>query len=150
MKIRHSFLTAGIGVLAPIILAVPAHGTPAEGDVVRTDLAKGDTNAPVSIVTGGAPTTLIVQALTLKPSASSGWHTHPGPEYSVVNSGVVDLQTAADCAVHEFGAGQAVFIPAGIAHRVVNDSGEDADVVVTYTVPVDAALRGDVAAACPG
>ena len=56
---------------------------------MRTDLARGDTAVPVEIVTGGAPSTLIVQGLKLAPGASSGWHTHPGTEYSAINTGGV-------------------------------------------------------------
>ena len=58
-------------------MAGGAHATPAEGDSVRTELAKGTTDAPVSIVTDGQPTTLYVQSATLHPGAGSGWHTHP-------------------------------------------------------------------------
>ena len=57
--------------------------------------------------------TLLVQGLRLGPGASSGWHTHPGPEVSVITIGTVVLQTAAECVPVNYGAGQAVFIPAG-------------------------------------
>ncbi len=135
---------------APLLVATTAHATPAEGEVVRTDLAQGTTQAPVSIVTDGAASSLIVQDLVLKPGASSGWHTHPGPEYSVINAGTVALQTADACAVSEFADGQVVFIPAGVPHRVANDTDHDAQVVVTYTVPVDTPLRGDAPDVCSG
>lgn len=130
---------------------VPVAGaTPPEGDVVRTDLARGDTTAPVEIVTGGAPSTLIVQGLKLAPGASSGWHTHPGTEYSAINTGGVVLQTADNCTETEFTSGQAVFIPAGVPHRVANENAGAAEVVVTYTVPADVPLRGDAPDACAG
>jgi hypothetical protein len=47
-----------------------------------------------------------------------------------------------------FAAGQSVFILAGLPHRVANDTGEDAEVVVTYTVPADDVIRGDSPDAC--
>ena len=129
-------------------MAGGAHATPAEGDSVRTELAKGTTDAPVAIVTDGQPTTLYVQSATLHPGAGSGWHTHPGPEYSVVTDGTIAVQTATDCTLTSFSDGQAVFIPGGVPHRVANTSPQDASVVVTYTLPADVAVRGDAPDAC--
>jgi quercetin dioxygenase-like cupin family protein len=115
---------------------------------VRTELAKGTTDAPISIVSAGGPTTLYVQSLTLKPAATSGWHTHPGPEHSVITDGAVFLQTADDCVGHDVTDGQAVFIPGGVPHRVVNRGPLDASVVVTYTLPTDMPVRGDSPDVC--
>lgn len=148
MNTPRALIAGSTALLGAVLFCVPAQATPAEGDVVRTDLAKGSTDAPVSIVTNGAPSTLIVQGLTLKPHAGSGWHSHPGTEFSVINAGEVVLQTGTDCAANRYGPGQAVFIPAGVPHQVANEAGQDADVVVTYTVPVDAPLRGDSPDVC--
>ena len=130
------------------ILAASAHATPAEGEVVRTDLAAGSTETPISIVTSGAPSTLTVQNLVLKPGSSSGWHTHPGPEYSVISRGTVLVQTVSDCVSGDVAAGRVVFIPGGVAHRVANVSDHDDEAVVTYTLPVGMPARGDAPAAC--
>ncbi|MBB3605562.1 quercetin dioxygenase-like cupin family protein [Mycolicibacterium sp. BK556] len=139
---------AGIAATLCAALSAPAAGaTPPDGDATRTDLAKGVTETPVSITTDG-PTTLIVQSLALQPGASSGWHTHPGSELSVITGGAVALQTATACGPVTYGAGQAVFIPAGVPHRVANQSGSEAQVVLTYTLPVDAPVRGDAPDAC--
>ncbi|MCW2689962.1 MAG: cupin [Mycobacterium sp.] len=51
-------------------MAGPAAATPVEGDVVRSDLAKGTTDAPISTVTNGKETAFYVQSLMLKPGAS--------------------------------------------------------------------------------
>jgi quercetin dioxygenase-like cupin family protein len=140
---------AGIALtLCAATPAATAAATPADGDAVRTDIATGTTETPVSITTDG-PTTLIVQSLVMQPGASSGWHTHPGSELSVITGGSVALQTATACGPVSYGAGQAVFIPAGVPHRVVNPSGSEAQVVLTYTLPVDAPVRGDAADVCP-
>jgi quercetin dioxygenase-like cupin family protein len=149
--VKRTHITA---VLAVIVLAGSAQSgaaaaTPAEGDVVRTDLAKGTTDAPISIVTQGQPTAFYVQNLLLKPVSSSGWHSHPGPEYSVVTKGAVYLQTATNCLPAAFSAGQAIFIPAGIPHKVMNQGPDDAEAVVTYTLPADLPIRNDIPAACP-
>ncbi|WP_197376717.1 cupin domain-containing protein [Mycolicibacterium baixiangningiae] len=149
MKVGRTGVAVSVALIGVGVLPASAVATPPEGDVVRTDLAKGTTNSAVSITTpAGQQTTLLVQQLQMRPGASSGWHTHPGPEYSVITGGTVRLQTAADCAVVPYGAGQSVFIPAGLAHRVANGAPHDAGVVATYTVPAGAPVRGDSPDAC--
>jgi quercetin dioxygenase-like cupin family protein len=148
VTIRRNLIAGAAAFCGACLFAATVHATPAEGDVVRTDLAKGSTDAPVSIVTDGTKSTLIVQSLLLRPASNSGWHAHPGPEYSAITAGTVAVQTATDCVVTQYGAGQAVFIPAGVAHRVANDSAQDAEVVVTYTVPADVTVREDAPDAC--
>jgi len=146
MRVRVTVAVAA-AVLAASAPLPTAGATPPEGDTTRTDLAKGTTDAPVAINTDG-PATLVVQELAISPGASSGWHTHPGPEYSVITDGAVALQTATACSAVTYGAGQAVLIPAGVPHRVANETGEVAEVVITYTLPVDAPVRGDAPDAC--
>jgi len=149
MKLTHIVAVGATTAVAAVVLAGPAAATPAEGDVVRTDLGKGTTTAPIWIVTAGQPTTLHVQGLLLKPGAGSGWHTHPGPEQSVINGGEVVVRSAGNCAPTVYTAGQMVVIPGGVAHQVTNEGVVDADVVVTYTLPADAPMRGDAPAECP-
>jgi len=140
-------VTATLAALC-VGLPLPAVGaTPPNGDITRTDIARGDTLAPVSINTDG-DATLLVQGLRLGPGASSGWHTHPGPEVSVITIGTVVLQTAAECVPVNYGAGQAVFIPAGVPHLVANEVGQDAHAVVTFTLPVNVPVRGDSPDVC--
>jgi quercetin dioxygenase-like cupin family protein len=143
-------IAAVVGVAATAAISTGTAGaTPAEGDVQRTDLAKGTTDAPIAIVSVGQPTTLYVQTIALGPNASSGWHTHAGPEYSVVTTGTVHLQTAGACQPTAFGAGSAIFIPAGVPHVVANGGTDAAEATVTYTLPADRPVRDDAAAACP-
>lgn len=146
MKNRSLMMSAVVGVLVMAPVAA-AGATPPGGDTVRTDIAKGTTETPVSITTDG-PTTLMVQSLVMQPEATSGWHTHPGTELSVITGGAVALQTATACDPVTYGAGQAVLIPAGVPHRVANASGSEAQVVITYTLPVDAPVRGDAPDMC--
>jgi quercetin dioxygenase-like cupin family protein len=149
MKTRRIVLIALVAALGWGASSASATATPGEGDVVRTDLAKGETDAPISIVTdAGQPTTLLVQSLVLKPGAHSGWHTHPGPEYSVITEGGVVLQTAQQCSGTSYAQGQVVFIPAGVPHRVVNQGAVDVSVVVNYTLPADAPVRTDAPNGC--
>lgn len=141
-------LAATTAAALAVIAAPSATATPAEGDVERTDLAQGTSSEPVRVDTIG-PTTLYVQELLLHPPSSSGWHTHPGPEHTVIIDGTVSIQTAQQCASTLYLAGQAVFIPAGVPHIVRNDSPHDANAVVTYTLPAGAPVRADAPAACP-
>ncbi|CAM3636551.1 cupin domain-containing protein [Mycobacterium frederiksbergense] len=140
-------LAAVLATLA-VITAPTAAATPAEGEVERTDLAEGTSSEPVQIETTG-PTMFYVQELLLHPPSSSGWHTHPGPEHTVITGGTVSIQTAQQCASTPYLAGQAIFIPAGVPHIVRNDSPHDANAVVTYTLPADAPVRADAPPACP-
>ena len=89
---KRAYITAGAAIV--VVAAVQpgsAAATPAEGEIVRTEIAKGTTVAPVAIVAAGQETAFYIQNLLLKPASSSGWHTHPGPEYSVVKKGTVYL-----------------------------------------------------------
>lgn len=141
-------LAATTAAALAVITAPSAAATPAEGDVERTDLASGTSSEPVQIDTTG-PTTLYVQELLLHPPSSSGWHSHPGPEHTVITRGTVSIQTAQQCASTPYLAGQAIFIPAGVPHIVRNDSPHDANAVVTYTLPADVPVRVDAPPACP-
>ncbi len=149
VKSSHIVSSAAAAIVSACILSGAAAATPVEGDVQRTDLAKGTTNTPISIVTSGEETAFYVQSLALAPGASSGWHAHPGPEQSVVTEGTVFVQTAANCVPVAYSAGQTVFLPAGAPHIVTNRGPADADVVVTYTLPADRQVRDDVGSACP-
>ena len=107
------------------------------------------TSTPVVIVSVGQPTTLYVQDLVLEGVASSGWHTHSGPEYTVIDEGTAVVQSAPDCVPVSYQAGQAVFIPAGVPHVVRSEGPADVHAVVTYTLPADRPVRDDAPAACP-
>ena len=141
-------LGAAIAMVAGVHPATAA-ATPAEGEIVRTEIAKGTTDAPIAIVAVGQETTFYVQNLLLKPASSSGWHTHSGPEYTVIKKGTVYLQQSPGCVPVSYSAGEAVFIQAGIPHVVTNEGPDDAEAVVTYTLPAERATRDDAPAACP-
>ncbi|MGY4654400.1 cupin domain-containing protein [Mycobacterium sp. URHB0021] len=144
------FIAPAAAMLSFVVAPVGAAGaTPAEGEIVRTEIAKGTTDVPIAIVAVGQETTFYVQNLVLKPAASSGWHTHAGPEYTVINDGTVDIQQASGCVPVAYTAGQAVFIQAGVPHAVSNRGPGTAEAVVTYTLPAEHAVRDDAASACP-
>lgn len=134
--------------LVTIILCLVGIGvalaTPPSGNATRNELAKGTVTDPVSIQTS-APTDFHIQVVTLDPGAATGWHTHPGPEYSIVKKGTLTLIKASDCKARQVTAGQAIFIPGGVAHFARNDGAEQAEIYVTYTVPSGSQTRGDAA-----
>lgn len=125
-----------------------ASASPPAGTITRTDVAKGTTTKPIYINTKGAESSFYIQSLTLGPGADSGWHTHPGPEYTIITSGTITIQKATDCAPEQLGPGQVHFVEAGVAHRGYNETDTPVDLYVTYTVPANAPLRGDQPDAC--
>ncbi len=136
-------LTAVSVVIAAVTLVGigAALATPPQGTVARTELAKGRTMGPVNIQTS-APADFYVQQVTVEPGASSGWHHHPGPEYTAIKAGSGTLFRGG-CDPIPVTAGQAMFIPGGMNHLVRNDGGAPLELYVTYVLPADTAVRAD-------
>jgi quercetin dioxygenase-like cupin family protein len=137
-------VAAAIGLLGFHV----ASATPPSGTITRTDLAQGTTTKPIYINTEGAESSFYIQSLTLGPGADSGWHTHPGPEYTIVTSGTITIQKATDCSPETLGPGQIHFVEGGVSHRGFNETDAPVELYVTYTVPANAPLREDHADAC--
>jgi quercetin dioxygenase-like cupin family protein len=138
-------------VFAAVIGLLGAHmatATPPSGDIARTELAVGTTTEPIFINTKGEESTFTIQTVTIGPGAQSGWHTHPGPEYSVVKSGTITVQTATKCPPATLTAGQIFFVPGGTSHMARNETSEPVELYVTYTTPAGQPLRGDQPDAC--
>ena len=131
-------LLAGATVLVGSSFAI---ATPPVGNVTRTELAKGRTDEGISINTS-APSDFYVQNVIVDIGASSGWHHHPGPEFSIIKSGSGTLYRGG-CEPRGVSAGQAMFIPGGMNHLVRNDGTAPLEIYVTYLVPADAAVRAD-------
>ncbi|MGH9283216.1 MAG: cupin domain-containing protein [Acidimicrobiales bacterium] len=138
-------------VLVALTGALGAHvalATPPSGDIARTELASGTTKEPIFINTKGAESTFTIQTVTIGPGAQSGWHTHPGPEYTIVKSGTITVQTATKCPAATLTAGQIFFVPGGTSHMARNETAEPAELYVTYTVPAGQPIRADQPDAC--
>ncbi|HEV7861309.1 MAG TPA: cupin domain-containing protein [Acidimicrobiia bacterium] len=133
--------------LAGITAAI---ATPAAGGISRNELAVGKVTDPITFQRTD-PSDFHIQELTLDPGANSGWHTHPGPEYSVVKAGEVVLQRSPACAPITVVAGQGFFTPGGTPHIAHNDSTAPVQLYVTYTVPAGTTnLRLDADEQCGG
>ena len=125
-----------------------AIATPPSGGITRNELAVGKVTDNIDIQRT-EPTDFHIDVVTLEPGASSGWHTHPGPEYSIVKAGAIVLVRDPKCEPITVTAGQGVFIPDGTSHLAHNDGKEPAELYVTYTVPAGTTvLRQDVAEHC--
>jgi len=121
-----------------------AVATAPSGNISRNDLAMGKVADKIEF-SRTEPTDFYIQNVTIDPGANSGWHSHPGPEYSILKAGELVLVRAPDCQPLTVKAGQGFFIPDGVAHMAHNDGKDPAELYVTYSVPSgNTALRQDV------
>jgi quercetin dioxygenase-like cupin family protein len=145
--VRLLTLAWAVVSLAGVTAAV---ATPPSGTSSRNELAVGKITDDIDIQRSD-PSDFHIQDVTLDPGASSGWHTHPGPEYSIVKAGAVVLQRAQACDPVTVKAGEGVFIPGGTPHIAHNDTKDPAELYVTYTVPAGTTvLRQDAPEQCGG
>jgi quercetin dioxygenase-like cupin family protein len=125
-----------------------AIATPPSGSTSRNELAVGKVTDHINIQRS-EPSDFHIHVVTLEAGADSGWHAHPGPEYSIVKAGSVVLVRSPKCEPITVSAGQGVFIPDGTSHMAHNEGKEPAELYVTYTVPAGTTvLRQDVAEHC--
>ena len=125
-----------------------AIATEPSGKISRNELAVGKVTDEIDIQRS-EPTDFHIHIVTIEPGGNSGWHTHPGPEYSVVKAGEIVLERAPGCDPIILKAGQGFFTPGGTAHMAHNDGKEPAEIYATYTVPAGTTvLRQDADAQC--
>lgn len=88
---------------------------------------------------------LAVQSIVFQPGGHSGWHSHPGPVFIQVVSGTMTFYESDDptCTPIVRTAGQGYLDVGKHAHIARNESGVQAQNVVTYFAPPGAALRID-------
>ena len=125
-----------------------AVATPPAGNTTRNELAVGKVSDPINFQRTD-PSDFHIQDVNVDPGAGTGWHTHPGPEYSIVKAGQIVLERAPGCNPVTVKAGEGVFIPGGTPHMAHNDTKEPAELYVTYTVPAGTTvLRQDAPDQC--
>jgi len=151
IRTQHSVrLVATAWAVVSLAGITAAVATPGSGHTSRNELVVGKVTDEINMQRS-SPSDFHIQQLTIDPGANSGWHTHPGPEYSVVKTGEVILDRAPACAPITVKAGQGFFIPGGTPHIAHNDSTAPAELYVTYTVPAGTTdLRLDSEAQCGG
>ena len=145
---KHAITMVVPVAVAAGVLSGPAAATPSVGQVVRTDIAKGATNTAISIVTTGKETAFYVQRLQIMPGASSGWHSHPGFEYSIITKGTLEVQDAKTCDVVAYRPGEVLYADPGVVHRGMNHGSDEVETLSTFTVSADVAPVVDAPAAC--
>ena len=143
---RRQFLEMAALVTTGVVVvggADPAGATPPTGTSTRTELAQGRLDEDITLATNGA-TDFHIHRVVVEPGADSGWHTHPGTALDIVTSGTVTAYVAGvDCRPRTVDAGQAIFVPAGVAHLARNEGSVPAEIYVTYLVAAGAAPRTD-------
>ncbi len=121
---KMSRIVAGALLLVGTGLALQAANAQQPG-IQRTDLLQHDLSVP------GHET---VQArVDIEPGATSIKHSHPGEEVAYVLEGSLEyqLEGRAPVTLH---AGEALFIPAGVAHLAKNVGSGKASELATYIV----------------
>lgn len=89
---------------------------------------------------------VVVRQLTIAPGGSSGWVSHPGPQYVVVTQGTLSLYEGDDatCTAQRFSAGEGFVGIPGDVHILRNEGSTPLTFVVTFLdVPVGGAFRID-------
>jgi quercetin dioxygenase-like cupin family protein len=91
------------------------------------------------------PTDVIVSTLTVQPGGNVGWHTHPGPGFVQVTSGVARFYEADDssCTPIEVSAGHVWLDRGEVVHIARNEGSVPFTLLVTLFVPPGAPPRID-------
>jgi len=146
-------------ILALAFSATTVSATPGSG-VTAVVLGRG-TNQVTDTLTAGAGLDVVTQMITFAPSATTGWHTHPGEVAVTVVSGTISLWRTpgtaeqADCTKRDVTAGQGWVAPgSGTEFDLArNETTTPAVVIVTYVnIPVGspALLIPQMTNPCPG
>jgi quercetin dioxygenase-like cupin family protein len=138
----------GAVMLGGVVLATPA------AMVTTTSLASGNLQ-PVSlnIRTGDwkmdlrtkGVSDVIVTENRVAPGGTFGWHSHPGPSFSVVKSGTLSFYRGDDptCTPEIYQAGDVLIDPGNAVHIGRNEGSVDLVLIVTRVIPDGAAGRID-------
>lgn len=146
-RTRTSLIAAAVGtaVLLPLALVLPlgkAGATPGSG-VSSLIVARGTTDRDIRL-RAKQPSDLVFARVTLEPDGSTGWHSHPGPVLTVVESGTLTHYDR-DCHAGTYSAEEA-FKETERVHMGANKTNEPVVLQVTYIVPAGGPLRDDAPA----
>ena len=111
-----------------------AVATPPKGNVSRNELINGKISDALDVKRAD-PSDFHIQDVTFDPGSSTGWHTHPGPEFAIVKAGELVLERAPACQPITLKAGEGAFIPAGTPHLAHNDGKDPAEIYSTQIMP---------------
>lgn len=146
MALKRALMLAMAAAAALLLTTAPVLATPGSG-ITPVDLARG-TSAAAYTITTEANRDIATQTLTFAAggTSTSGWHTHPGPVVTIVQSGTMSIWFSSDCTLRTVTAGQAIVVPgAGVFDLARNEDAAVPLILVQtyYNVPVGGALRTD-------
>ena len=137
---------AGILASVGVVAATPGAGA------IGTTFARGTLQAGVRLHTSALKLStrqeidVVTQTITLAPGGHTGWHSHPGPVFVVIQAGTLTYYDADDptCSPIGYGAGDS-FIDEGGHHSHIarNEGATDVVLYATYLLPIGAGLRTD-------
>jgi quercetin dioxygenase-like cupin family protein len=138
----------GAAIAAGVALATPGVGvtnTPiAVGNLPATDLNIKTGAWKIDLRTKGESDVSVVES-RLAPGGSFGWHSHPGPSFSIVKSGTLTFYRGDDptCTPQVYHAGDVLIDPGHTVHIGRNEGSVELVLIVTRVVPHGAATRID-------
>jgi quercetin dioxygenase-like cupin family protein len=121
-----------LGLVALGVLIVAAPSFSASPPVIAKALAVGTIKAPFTVnAKAGA---MIVEAITVKPGGSFGWHTHGSAVAVVMTGGALTVYdpTVAKCAAQRVSKGQSFIEPANHIHMARNEGTKPATLYAFY------------------
>jgi quercetin dioxygenase-like cupin family protein len=149
-RLTAALLIAAVAVstFAGVTLATPAAG------VTNTAIGTGTLPATsLNVKTGDwkmdfrtkGDSTVIVTESRVAPGGDFGWHSHPGPSFSIVKSGTLTFYRGDDptCTPTVYHTGDVLIDPGGTVHIGRNEGSVDLVLEVTRIVPAGAASRID-------
>lgn len=111
----------GLVAAAAVALALAASSFGAQAPIVAKPLAVGTMQATTIHATAGS---MILDAITVRPGASFGWHVHGAPVAVIIASGTLTVfdPAVASCAPFKVSKGQSFVEPANHVHLARNDT----------------------------
>ena len=151
--VRLTLLTIGVAGLFAAVNTVPGDATPTSG-LKSVVLGRGTDQSDGNLVFQGG-TDVVVTQITVDPSGSSGWHSHPGGAMIIIKSGdlTVNRSIGRQCQSTRYTAGQAFIERPGEVDDVVNTGTVPYVLIVTFPrVPQGGSTRIDQPdpGTCPG
>ena len=137
--------------LAALLLAAPAHSTPAsgfsaaqqwKGDYAPLDVKGEKTDQWDVKLTTKADTDVFVTRNAIAVGGQSGWHSHPGPSLIIVTVGEITAYDSSDplCSPTVYRAGEGFVDSGDHAHLLRNESGAPAETVAVQFL-ADGSMR---------
>jgi len=140
MKRSVAFAVAALATMLSVGVAVATPGTGATSSII----ARAPFDAISSSQTAGLDG--VIQELTIAPGGYTGWHTHPGPTFVIVESGTITLYNHA-CQGTDHVAGLGFIEEPGEKALARNNTDAPVTVTVVYLdVPVGGGVRADATA----